>query len=332
MAKVLALPDISVDDGFFALGGHSLLASQLASQLSKQVGIQMPMRAVFEAPTARRLASWIEEAKSEGAKAAWSIPRRADQSRAPLSAMQQRMWFLEQLDPGKTFHNTPSAHRLHGQLDEGAFARAFAEMVRHQDILRTVIIAEDESPIQRILASVEYELFPAHDLRLLPPAQREPALLAALDELIAQPFQLDEPPLFRAKMFRLDENEYVLFFMVHHIIWDGWSFDLLYEEIHALYDAFRQQLPSPLPALTVNYGDFAVWQRHWMGSDQARAEVDHWRNVLDGALAPLAVPTDFPRPAVMSGNGRMVWMNVPGKLISAIHELGNRVGATTYMT
>lgn len=332
MAKILALPDISVEDGFFALGGHSLLASQLASQLSKQVGIQVPMRAVFEAPTARRLAHWIEQAKGTGAKAAWSIPRRTDRSRAPLSAMQQRMWFLEQLDPGKTFHNTPSAHRLRGQLNEHAFQRAFAEMVRRQDILRTVIVTEDESTMQLILAALEYDLFPAHDLSALPASQRESALMQALDELIAQPFDLAEAPLFCARMFRLDDDEHVLFFMVHHIIWDGWSFDVLYEEIHALYDAFRRDKPSPLADLSVQYGDFADWQRAWMRTADARAEVEHWRGVLDGASEPLTVPTDYPRPAVMSGNGKMVWMNVPGKLVNATRELGLSVDATAYMT
>jgi amino acid adenylation domain-containing protein len=332
MAKILALPDISVEDGFFALGGHSLLASQLASQLSKQVGIQVPMRAVFEASTARRLAHWIERSTGAGAKAAWSIPRRADRSRAPLSAMQQRMWFLEQLDPGKTFHNTPSAHRLRGQLDERAFQRAFAEMVRRQDILRTVIVTEDESTMQLILPELEYDLFPAHDLSALPTSQREPRLLQALDELIAQPFDLSEAPLFCARMFRLDDEEHVLFFMVHHIIWDGWSFDVLYEEIHALYDAYRLEKPSPLAELSVQYGDFAAWQRAWMRTDDARAEVEHWRGVLNGASEPLAVPTDYPRPATMSGNGKMVWMNVPGKLVNASRELGRSVDATAYMT
>jgi amino acid adenylation domain-containing protein len=154
MERLLGLSGMSVRDNFFSLGGHSLLAAQLATRLSKINAVQMPLRAVFSAPTSEALAIWVEGAKKSGSSLI-TIPRRSDRKVAPLSAMQQRVWFLEALDPGKSFHNTPSAHRLRGQFDEQAFQSAFAEMVRRQDVLRTIIGTVDDEVMQIILAEVD---------------------------------------------------------------------------------------------------------------------------------------------------------------------------------
>jgi amino acid adenylation domain-containing protein len=332
MESLLSLPSLSVNDSFFGLGGHSLLASQLASQLSKKTNIQIPMRAIFEAPTGRKLAQWIEKEKKSGAKSVVVIPRRENRDVAPLSAMQQRIWFLEELDPGKTFHNTPSAHRLTGALDELAFERAFAEMVRRQDVLRTIIEITDGSAIQVILPHVTTPLLPVEDLRHVPSESREAQLQAKLASLIDVPFVLNEAPLFRVKLFRLNEEEYVLFFMVHHIIWDGWSFDVMYEDLHALYESFRHGLPSPLAELAVTYGDFSAWQQEWMRGPEMATEVAYWKEHFVGEIEPLATPADFPRPAIMSGNGKMTWCAIPGDLINEARELGRSVDATLYMT
>src|SRR5690606_18233831 len=165
-----------------------------------------------------------------------AIPRCADQSTAPLTPMQQRLWVLEQMEPGGVTWNTPSAHRLHGPMDAGAFARAFAEMVRRQPSLRTILVEDDDgTPMQKVLDDVQAPLLPAVDLSHLPEPARMQALMAGLEAQTAEPFVLDRAPLFRARLYRLADDDHVLYFMTHHAIWDGSSFDVLYSEMSALY-------------------------------------------------------------------------------------------------
>ena len=208
MEEVLSRTGIGIHNSFFALGGHSLLASQLAVRLGKELGLQIPMRALFESPTAAQLANWIETQTSAGSAVQWRIARRSDRNTAPLSMMQHRIWFLEQLDPGRAVYNVPAAYRLRGKLDEAAFELAFIEMVRRQDSLRTAIDATGTAPIQVISSEVRTGLLPAEDLRGLPGAKREQVLRDRFDAMIATPFDLTRPPLFCARLFRLDELEY----------------------------------------------------------------------------------------------------------------------------
>jgi len=332
MESHLALPSIGVHDNFFSLGGHSLLASQLTSRLAKDLQLQIPMRALFEAPTAEKLAQWVDRQQKAGGKSRWTIDRRVNQETAPLSAMQHRMWFLEQLDPGQPVNNSPSAHRLRGKLDETAFARAFSEMVRRQHALRTVIAIVDDQPKQVVMPEVPSDLLPAIDFRQLPKEQQEKLLLERINEQIRTPFDLSEPPLFRAQLYRLDEEEYVFFFMPHHIVWDGWSFDLLYHDMSVLYGAFLEGKPSPLPELPVSYGDFSAWHADWMESEEMTAEVAHWTGRLAGALEPLAMPIDYPRPEVMSGNAKMMWLPVSAAMVERTRQLSLDSDTTMFMT
>ncbi|MFN0041076.1 MAG: amino acid adenylation domain-containing protein [Burkholderiales bacterium] len=331
MEDVLSRNAVGIHDSFFALGGHSLLAAQVSSNLSKAVGSQIPMRALFEAPTAAQLANWIEERSKTRRAPRLTIPRRPDRRTAPLSLMQERIWFLEQLDPGRGVYNVPAAHRLRGKLDEAEFSRAFSELVRRQESLRTVFTTVDSSPVQVILPEVQCGLLPVEDLRTIPGAEREQVLRERLVVLIGTPFDLTKPPLFCARLFRLDDEEYAFFFMTHHIVWDGWSFDLVYKEMAALYDAFSQGRPSPLPELTIAYGDFAAWHREWMQGEELAAELAHWKDRLAGQIEPLAVPTDYPRPPRMSGNGRTTWISLPGPTVERIRALGQRADATVFM-
>ncbi|MBL8520445.1 MAG: amino acid adenylation domain-containing protein [Betaproteobacteria bacterium] len=329
--KFLALPDIGLHDHFFQLGGHSLLASQLAAYLAKEFQLQIPMRAVFEAPTVAQFANWLANRRSDSGSR-WTIERRKDQSTAPLSAMQLRMWFLEQLEPGKAVNNSPSAHRLRGQLNQEAFARAFAEMVRRQHALRTIVEMHEGQPRQRILAEVPTALLPAIDLRSLPPEEREPVMMREIVESIRTPFDLGVPPLFRARLYRLDEEEHVFFFMPHHMVWDGWSFDLLYHDMATIYGAFVEGKRSPLPELDVSYGDYSAWHNGWMQSEDMAKEIRHWTARLSGTLEPLAVPTDYPRPEVLSGNAGMMWLPVAAQTVERVRRMATEENATVFMT
>ncbi len=336
MAAALGLADLGPDDDFFEHGGHSLLATRLIAQLNREFGLGLSLRTAFDAPTVRRMAAAIRELESAGAdvgagQAPRVIPRLADRGQAPLSLMQQRLWYLEQMNPGGVTYNTPSAHRLRGAMDEHAFEQALRAMVRHQPVLRTAIEPDDRMAIQRIHAEVEVSLLPAEDLTGLPRDEREQALQQRLEQLIAQPFELGKAPLFRARLFRLDEDEHVFFFMTHHLIWDGWSFDLMYEELSTAYAAICAGRPAALAPLAVEYGDFAAWQAQWMYGDESTRQVAHWRERLAGALEPLELPADRPRPPRMSGRGGTEWIHLSPAQADTLRALGQRDGATLYM-
>ncbi|MBK8743127.1 MAG: amino acid adenylation domain-containing protein [Betaproteobacteria bacterium] len=245
--------------------------------------------------------------------------------------MQHRLWILEQLDPGRAIFNTPSAHRLLGRMNVPAFRRAFAELVRRQDVLRTSIEVMDGTPMQVILPELPGDILPYEDLSMLAPADRQAALANRIAELTAQPFELANAPLFRARLLRLAEDESVFFFCAHHIIWDGWSFDILYREMSTLYAAFRDGKLVGLPELPVAYGDFADWHRNWMQGDELAAELAHWKERLSGPIETLSIPYDRPRPAEISGKGASTWILLPPEKTEAIRVLGRAADATVFM-
>jgi amino acid adenylation domain-containing protein len=329
--ETLALPRLSVLDDFFALGGHSLLVAQMTARLSRTLGRTVAMRAGFEHPTVASLAAWLDAALVSEADAMPRIARRTETGPAPLSLMQQRVWYLEQLQLGRTVFNVPSAHRLHGPLDIDALGRAFAALVQRQTVLRTAIGTVGDAPAQIVSDHVDTAI-PLEDLSAVAAEQREPRLAARIESEIAQVFDLTRAPLFRIRLFRLAPDDHVLFFMAHHIIWDGWSFDLFYEEIAALYAAQLAGVPATRPLPAVSYADFTVWHRDWLTGPELTRQLDHWRGKLAGAPDALDLPTDHPRPAVQSGDGATAWLSLPDATTAALRAVGLREGATLFMT
>lgn len=330
MQALLKLPDpLGVDDDFFAMGGHSLLAARVIAQVNKQLGTQLTLRALFEAPTVARLSAAISAERSGEAAAPKRAPvtQRPDQSRAPLTIMQERIRFIEELQPGRVVYNAPSAHRLSGKMDLLAFDRAFAEMVRRQPALRTSIVKEDGAYVQRV---DEYSatLLPLEDLSALPAKERAEALASRLDELTAQTFELDKGPLFKARLFRLAEDEHALFFMTHHVIWDGWSFDVLYTEISALYEAYLSNSPVALPPLQVTFGDYCAWHNTWLGSDELATQVKYWKQQFAQGGVPREVIGDFPRELAAGGRGSTEWMHIETDRVERIRDIAKRTGST----
>jgi len=324
---------VGLFDNFFEIGGHSLLAAQVIAELNRDLGLALPMRLAFEAPTAAELAQRIErDRRSTTGKGLTPITSRPDQQTAPLSLMQQRTWFVELLQPGNIIFNIPAAHRLRGSMDETAFERAFNEMVRRQPSLRTAIREADGEAIQFVLPEIRVRLFPPEDLTSLPAEERESRLQTRIREMTVEVFDFHAGPLFRTRLFRLGKEEHVLVFVVHHLIWDGWSFDLFYEEMHGHYQAFRNGQPSPLEPLPVSYGDFAAWQREWLQGDTLRGEVEHWKAHLLGHSEALALPADRQRPAQMSGTGITEWINIPKEQTDRMRTLGRQADATLFMT
>ena len=251
--------------------------------------------------------------------------------------MQQRVWYLDQLQLGRTVFNVPSAHRLRGDLDRAALQRAFTEMCRRQDVLRTIIGTVGDEPAQIVIDPDKLDTsIPFEDLSELTGDARQAQLARRLDDEIARPFELSRPPLFRIRLFGLGGEgaaaEHILFFMTHHAIWDGWSFDLFYEEMSELYEAYRTGKEPRRPELTVSYGDFSVWHREWLTGPELTRQLDHWRTKLSGAPDFLDLPTDLPRPPQMSGDGGTEWLSIPPATAEALRAAGLREGATLFMT
>ncbi|HUH30747.1 MAG TPA: amino acid adenylation domain-containing protein [Rhodanobacter sp.] len=333
MEAVLALPELDVRDDFFALGGHSLLAAQLTARLNREFGITLSFRTLFDAPTIEALAAAIgKQVQSGDTPAMQPILRRAEQNRAPLSLMQQRLWSLEKMQPGRVTYNAPSAHRLRGHLDEAAFERALQALMQRQPIMRTSFRDDGETVEQVVEENVEMRLFPAEDLSALPESEREAVLMQRLQVLTDTPFDLTRAPVFSAHMFRMGKDDHAFFFMPHHIIWDGWSFDILYAELSQLYRAFTMGTASPLPPLPVTYGDFAVWHAQWLEGPQFQEQLAFWRERLASLVDIHALPSDRPRQPGMSGTGSTEWIRVSAESTEAMHNVARLADATLNMT
>lgn len=337
MASVLGRTSMGIHDGFFELGGHSLLAAQVCARLTRELSMEVPLRSLFDAPTPARLAEQLrqqQDAPRGDAHPSWVVSRRSQQARAPMSLMQQRLWVLEQMEPDGVTWNTPSAHRLRGDLDIEALERAFQEVVRRQPSLRTRFVTDSDgdNAVQQIEDSIDVSLLPLEDFSDTDEGSRERLLRDRIESLIAKPFRLDEAPLFRARLFRLGPQDHVLFFMTHHIIWDGWSFDLFYEEMSALYAAYSRGMPAPLAELEVSYGDYAEWHLQRLSGDELKRQLEYWQGQLQGALEPLDLPTDFPRPPEMSGGGSTEWLKFDRATTESLRALGAQAEATLFMT
>src|SRR5690349_6165780 len=220
----------------------------------------------------------------------------------PLSFAQQRLWFLHLLDPQSSAYNMPFALRLLGELDIPALERTLNEIVRRHEILRTTFEALDGEPVQLIAAPQALEL-PLTDLSDLPLDKREAETRRLIVRDALQPFDFARGPMLRASLLRLTEEEHVLSLTMHHIVSDGWSMGVLVHEFAALYTAFSSDRPSPLPELSIQYADYAQWQRAWLTGEVLAEQLTYWKKKLDGAPAVLELPGDRPRPAVQSFKG-----------------------------
>ncbi|HTG36419.1 MAG TPA: condensation domain-containing protein, partial [Thermoanaerobaculia bacterium] len=330
--EVLRLERVSPEDDFFALGGHSLLATQLVSRVRQAFGVEMAVRAVFEAPTVSGLAVAVGRLRLEpGGPSALPLLPVPRTGRLPLSFAQQRLWFLDQLEPGRATYNVPVALRVSGPLDSVVLTAVLTEIARRHEGLRTTFPMVEGEPEQRVHPAGPVAL-PIVDLSgLVAPAREAEARRQAGGEA-DRPFDLVRGPLFRAQLLRLGPEDHVVSVTMHHIVSDGWSMGVLTREVAALYEAFAAGLPSPLPELPVQYADYSAWQRARLSGEALERELGFWRQRLDGAPAVLELPLDRPRPAVRSARGGWVPVRLSPELGRSLVELSRRSGATPFMT
>ncbi len=333
-AEVLGLERVGVEASFFDLGGHSLLATQVAARVREAFGVDLPLRALFEAPTVAELSLRLESLRAEPGPAADLLPLvpAPRDGALPLSFAQQRLWFLGRLDPESSAYNLPVALRLRGPLDARALERALGEIVRRHETLRTVFDEAGGEPVQVIRAAPDgAPALPAPDLSGLPEGAREAeARRLALAEA-RRPFDLARGPLLRARLVRLAPGEHVLVLAMHHVAGDGWSVGVLFRELSALYPAYLAGEASPLPEPTVQYADFAAWQRAWLAGDVLERQLAWWRERLAGAPPVLEIPTDRPRRPLPGERGARVARTLPREAAERLRALARSEGATLFM-
>jgi amino acid adenylation domain-containing protein len=328
--EVLGTERVGVGENFFDLGGHSLLATRVVSRIRQVLAVELPLRGLFEAPTVAGLAERVEALRRAGLPVLPPVLPTERGGALPLSFAQERLWFLDRLEPGSAVYNIPVAWRLVGTLHEAALERALGEIVRRHEALRTVFAGADGSPVQVIAPFGGFAL-PVEDLSGLGEADREAALGRRAGEEARRAFDLAAGPLFRATLLRLGAGDHVLLLSMHHIVSDGWSMGVLRRELSALYAAYREGRKSPLAELAVQYGDYALWQREHLRDDVLEGELAYWRERLADAPALLELPTDHPRPAVQSFRGASERVQLPPEVVARLRALGRQEGATLYM-
>jgi amino acid adenylation domain-containing protein len=331
-AQVLGVERVGIHDNFFALGGHSLLATQVSSRLTNIFQRPLPVKALFDAPTPADLALYIEAARQQEAPDGLLPPLRptATPGEQPLSFAQERLWFLDQLAPGNPTYNLPAALRLRGRLDVGALERGWREIVRRHASLRTSFAAVDGRPVQVVAPTIAGG-WAQVDLRALPLSTREAVARRLIGGDVGRSFDLRAGSLWRALLVRLAETEYLALLTVHHIIADGWSLGLLVREVTTLYAAFAQGRPLRMPDPTLQYVDFALWQRAWLQGPARERQLAYWRSQLQG-LAPLELPSDRPRPPVQTYHGATEALTFSPALTGALAALSRDESVTLYMT
>ncbi|MEA2691483.1 MAG: hypothetical protein QOJ16_870, partial [Acidobacteriota bacterium] len=327
---------VGIDDGFFDLGGHSLLATRAISRVRQAFGVELPLRTLFEVPTIAGLAREIEIARNAGRRAAAPPLVAAGTAGLPLSFAQERLWFLDQLDPGSPAYNLPAPLLLRGRLAPPALAASFAEIVRRHEALRTTFALEagaESQPVQVIAPAIPPTApgLPLVDLAGLPAGARakEGPRLATAET--RRPFDLARGPLLRVSLVRLAADEHLLLLNLHHIVADGWSMGVLIAELGALYPAFLAGRPAALPALPLQYADFALWQRRWLSGEVLGAEIAWWQEAL-ADLPALDLPADHPRPPRRSGRGGLRRFTLPREQGEALARLSRAEGGTLFMT
>ncbi len=331
--EVLNVEPIGRNDNFFELGGHSLLGTQLVSRIREAFEVEIELTSLFEAPTVAGLAQLVEAELSEGQTTAGVPPlEKADRAaELPLSFAQQRLWFLAQLEPESSVYNISTALRLKGNLSVSVLEQTFTEILRRHESFRTTFErTADGRPVQ-VIAPPQPATITTNDLSDLPDDLKDSEARRFAMEEAHRPFDLKRGPLVRAHLLRLSPAEHVLLFTIHHIIGDGWSMGVLVKEVAALYAAFSQGQSSPLPELTIQYADYAVWQRDWLQGETLDRQLSYWKEQLKGASQQLDLPTDHARPAVYTPRGARLIREFSPDLTANLETQSRREGVTLFM-
>lgn len=330
--EILDLKQIGIDDNFFDLGGHSLLAIQALAKINEKFGVITNLNTLFLAPTIRQLAELInvEIASGQTKKLDLSIPVISKDVVVPATSQQQRLWYLMQLSATYiSAHNNASAFRLRGVLNINALQRAVNTIINRHEILRSNIRFEDEELIQTVRRNAHFDLQPISIQQY--GANGLEDLIPKLQVDAAQPLDVSEDPLFKVQLVRIGENDHALLFIINHLVFDGWSYDLLFDELYEGYNAYEAGREPSLPALPSQYGDYAIWQKAFLQSTYLKNQINYWKDNLNGDLPLLELPLDKRRPPVQDYNCHEIRFAYDQNIVESLEKFGRSNGCTLFM-
>ncbi|MFN6478156.1 non-ribosomal peptide synthetase [Nostoc sp. DedQUE07] len=347
-AEVLKVEQVGIHDNFFELGGHSLLATQLLSRIRTSFKVELALRELFAKATVAELAQSIGQLQQQILRLTSTplgtsrsvqdleltsppiLPRTKD-AELPLSYAQQRLWFLDQFEPNSPFYNIPIALRLVGNLNRAGLEQSLQEIIHRHEALRTNFITVNEQPTQIIQTETNWKVSVV-ECQHLSATEQAIATQKLVQQNTIEPFDLSQGALIRATLVVLSETEHILLMCMHHVVSDGWSMSMFVSELATLYNAYAQGRPSPLVPLTLQYADFAIWQRQWLQGNVLQRQLNYWQQQLASAPALLSLPTDRPRPAVQTFAGATQEFTLSVELSHRLIKLSQEQGCTLFMT
>ena len=328
-SKVLKVDLIGLDDDFFDKGGHSLNAIRISARLTKALQKEIPLRGIFEAPTVAKLALWIESGKADQVAPELKHMEQYDKA-VPLTYTQQRLWFLDQLNPGIASYTIPNVMSLNGLLNAEAIQKAFRDVVERHEILRTRFMSQDGEPYQIVDPTPDEIPIKMINLTRIPITKRVHEARRHARQQGVLPWNLAAGPLYRVQLISITPTEHLMSTSFHHIIADGQSMGIFKSEFGRLYNFYANGIPANLPELPIQYSDFALWEREVTSGDLYHTQLDYWRKTLDGAV-PLELQTDHVRPLIHKFKGERVLFKVAATEAEKLRGLGKQEGCTTYM-
>jgi len=324
-SQVLDVKRVGIHDSFFELGGHSLKAVRIISRLHSEIGIRIGLAELVHAATVAELAAVVQ---SKTPTAPDSIPALPESDHYEVSFAQRRLWLIDHMVEEKSAYNIPSAHMLQQQIDVAALEQALDVLVARHESLRTTFLEVDGEPRQRIHPHARFTL-ERHDLRQ-ETAGEEKARALALREANT-PFDLEQGPLFRTVLCQIADDRSLFLLNMHHMISDGWSIEILMAELLELYEAFTTGREASLPALAVQYKDYAAWQNKQMTGTAESRDRQYWLDRMSGELPVLDLPADLPRPAVQTFRGDIVSASIDSATAQRLKAIGAEHGASPFM-
>ena len=332
-AEVLGVEQVGIEDDFFQLGGHSLVAGQIISRARKAFQVDLPLRSLFEVPTVAGLAEVIEAARREklGLPSPPALVRVVRDKPLPVSFAQQRLWFSDRLQPGNIAYNVYPSFRLKGMLDVAALEQSLNEIIRRHESFRTTFTIVDGQPMQVVTPNLTLKL-EVCDLQHLPEAEQSAEVKRITDAEARCPFDLAQGPLIRATLLKLEEEEHLLIVAMHHITSDGWSMGILYRELTAHYRAFSCGKTPTVPVLSLQYADYAVWQRQWLQGEVIEKQISYWKKQLANAPGLMNLKTSRPAEVMVPNYGGYQRMVLSRETSEELKALSRREGVTLFMT
>ncbi len=328
--QLLKVERVGIRDNFFNMGGHSLLAQRLVSLIRQHVSLELPLKVLFEQPTIEQISVYLAGSSAKEAIKDISVTDR--NQRIPLSFAQQRLFFIDQFEGGSALYNMFGAFRLKGDLDLDALKNTFNEVVRRHEVLRTTYASDDEGPYQVIHTDVEVPCS-MQDVSHLPLDERMQRVSEISTQDAIKPFDLTRDTMLRTQIVKQADNDHVVMFNMHHIASDGWSLELVITEFSTLYNFYKQGESAiyPLPELSIQYADFAAWQRDWLQGEALSTQVDYWKQQLAGIPDVHNLPLDKPRPAIQQFEGRNFMIELDGKLVDKLEKMCADQDVTLFM-